>query len=73
MKKGDTIVCLNLKGIGDNVPLTIGRKYIVLSSLVKDKLVEIISDDGCENYYLINRFELLENIREEKLNKLLDI
>ena len=45
-------------------------KYEILS-IASDGLIEVISDVGTKTYYLTNRFILLSDFREDKLNKLL--
>lgn len=70
MLVGDSIICVDLKGIGDKVPMTVGKKYEILS-ITSDGLIEVISDVGTKTYYLKNRFILLSDFREDKLNKLL--
>jgi hypothetical protein len=70
MKEGDDIVCVDLKGIGDKVPMTVGKRYKILY-ITTDGLVEVISDIGKPTYYLKHRFKLLEDFREDKLNELL--
>jgi hypothetical protein len=70
MLVGDSIICVDLKGIGDKVPMTVGKKYEILS-ITSDGLIEVISDIGTYTYYLKSRFILLDDFRADKLNKLL--
>lgn len=70
MKEGDVVVCTDLKGIGDKVPMTVGKQYKILLTTT-DGLIEVMSDNGKPFYYLKHRFKLLEDFREDKLNKLL--
>jgi hypothetical protein len=70
MKVGDEIICVNLKGIGDKVPLTIGKKYKIIY-ISTDNLIEVISDINEPTYYLKDRFKLLSEVREDKLFELL--
>ena len=72
--KGEKVVCID--NHGGEYPLVIGRIYTVEDvSYNGDGMVvfSIINDNSTRSTYLIKRFELLSNIREEKLNKILKI
>jgi hypothetical protein len=78
IKVGDKVVCVHSEGIEH--ALTNGRRYTVEG--IKSRETEynglsfykyfltIENDNGLKIDYLIGRFKTLEDIREEKLNKL---
>ncbi len=78
IKVGDKVVCVHSEGI--EWALTNGRRYTVEG--IKSRETEynglsfykyfltIENDNGLKIDYSIGRFKTLEDIREEKLNKL---
>lgn len=58
-KKGDRLVCVDIKGIGDGLPITIGKIYTVTEDMRKDDLcVMVITDSGKPFGYYSYRYRL---------------
>lgn len=62
----------------ETLPLTKGRVYTDIRKLGpkyfhNTDIIIVIDDSGNENSYGISRFKLLDQVREEKLNKLFDL
>jgi hypothetical protein len=72
------VVCVNngeMDGAMDSsVNLTVGKVYITLGDNVStsDHVYNIVNDLGKRVSYYHRRFKLLEEIREDKLNKILN-
>ena len=71
MKKGNIIVCVDLKGIDTNVPLTFNKHYII-DDISYDGYYVIINDDDKYAHYLPDRFISLSEYRETQLDNILD-
>jgi len=77
MRQGDCVVCVDNKPNGSSyimtdVPLTIGKSYIV-QQVAKSETIRVyyIKDNtGEERWYNDNRFKDIATIRKEKLNQL---
>lgn len=85
MKINDVIVCVNPYGrlVGKNnfgknvykcIELTKNKKYTILGINYTNMAitVNIINDIGVKRTYEVKRFKLIPDIREEKLNILLN-
>ena len=77
-KEGDNIICITLKNISipyigidsQNDNLTLNKKYLVLGvSQINENYITINNDTN--NIYHIKRFKLLNEVRKEKILKLL--
>ncbi len=78
IKVGDTVVCVHAEGIEH--ALTNGRRYTVEGIKSRETeyngasffkyFIAIDNDNGLKIDYSVGRFKTLEEIREEKLNKL---
>lgn len=80
MEIGGVAICIDNRmfryaSIGDlKLPLTNGRKYRILGkkSNLDAILICVNNDQGRSDYYRMDRFSTIEDIREDKLNKLMN-
>ncbi len=81
MKKGDLVVCIDAgidtghleehKFLIYNINLTLGKVYkILILDMKYPNRIWIINDNGYRDFYSLDRFKLLSEIRKEKLEKL---
>ena len=78
MKSGDTVICVDNKPSGSsyimmNVPLTIGKSYIV-QQVAKSETIRVLDDENFFKDFRVDRFvtesEWLQRQRHKKLKKL---
>lgn len=55
VEAGDFVVCVYNKEVDKE--LTLDKKYKVLAATAKDDLVEVISDIGGKEKYMVDRFK----------------
>ena len=79
MEVGDVVICIDnklIKNASIKLPLTIGKKYRVLEirvNLSKELPSIFINNDyDSGNYYKIDRFKTLSDLREEKINNIIN-
>jgi len=80
MRKGDTVICVDNKPNGSSyimkdVPLTIGKSYIVqLKAATRGETIRVLDDENFFKDFRIERFvtqsEWLQRQRHDKLNEL---
>ena len=80
MKSGDTIICVDNKPNGSSyimmdVPLTIGKSYIVqLKAATRGETIRVLDDENMFKDFRVDRFvtesEWLQRQRHKKLKKL---
>jgi hypothetical protein len=80
MRKGDTVICIDNKPNGSsyimtNVPLTIGKSYIVqLKAATRGETIRVLDDENFFKDFRVDRFvtesEWLQRQRHNKLNEL---
>jgi hypothetical protein len=80
MNKGDTVICIDNKPNGSSyimkdVPLTIGKSYIVqLKAATRGETIRVLDDENFFKDFRIERFvtqsEWLQRQRHDKLNEL---
>lgn len=52
------------------IPLTIGKTYIIIDTVLDNKLHSVVDDQGYKGLYSVLRFISLEEYRLVKLNNL---
>jgi hypothetical protein len=80
MKQGDIVICIDNKSNGSSyimkdVPLTIGKSYIVqLKAATRGETIRVLDDENFFKDFRIERFvtqsEWLQRQRHNKLNEL---
>ena len=80
MKSGDTVICVDNKPNGSSyikmdVPLTIGKSYIVqLKAATRGETIRVLDDENMFKDFRVDRFvtesEWLQKKRHKKLKKL---
>ena len=80
MKSGDTVICIDNKPNGSSyimmdVPLTIGKSYIVqLKAATRGETIRVLDDENFFKDFRVDRFvtesEWLQRQRHKKLKKL---
>jgi hypothetical protein len=80
MRKGDTVICIDNKSNGSSyimidVPLTIGKSYIVqLKAATRGETIRVLDDENFFKDFRVDRFvtesEWLQRQRHNKLNEL---
>lgn len=80
MKSGDTVICIDNKSNGSSyikmdVPLTIGKSYIVqLKAATRGETIRVLDDENFFKDFRVDRFitesEWLQRQRHKKLKKL---
>jgi hypothetical protein len=80
MRKGDTVICIDNKPNGSSyimtdVPLTIGKSYIVqLKAATRGETIRVLDDENMFKDFRVDRFvtqsEWLQRQRHNKLNEL---
>ena len=80
MKSGDTVICVDNKPNGSSyimmdVPLTIGKSYIVqLKAATRGETIRVLDDENFFKDFRVDRFvtesEWLQRQRHKKLKKL---
>jgi hypothetical protein len=80
MRKGDTVICVDNKHNGSSyikmdVPLTIGKSYIVqLKAATRGETIRVLDDENMFKDFRVDRFvtqsEWLQRQRHNKLNEL---
>lgn len=53
-----------------SIPLTIGKNYIIITTVLDNKLHSVVDDNGSKSLYSVHRFIDLEEYRTVKLNNL---
>ena len=67
LKKGDIVICTDA-GIDNQYRVTKGKQYVI--EMDHNSKVWIKNDRGVLGSYWIGRFDLVQQIREEKLKQL---
>lgn len=80
MKSGDTVICIDNRSNGSSyimmdVPLTIGKSYIVqLKATTRGETIRVLDDENMFKDFRVDRFitesEWLQRQRHKKLKKL---
>lgn len=80
MKSGDIVICIDNKSNGSSyimidVPLTIGKSYIVqLKAATRGETIRVLDDENFFKDFRVDRFvtesEWLQRQRHNKLNEL---
>jgi hypothetical protein len=80
MRKGDCVICIDNKPNGSSyimmdVPLTIGKSYIVqLKAATRGETIRVLDDENFFKDFRVDRFvtesEWLQRQRHNKLNEL---
>lgn len=71
------VVCINNRviidshGSGKTSELTMDKIYDAHISLTDEDKYYLCNDNGQSSYYFTRRFRLLDDVREEKINKIL--
>lgn len=67
IEHNDIVVCIN----NDDTDLIIGKRYIVNNVDCENYCIYITLVDCEYNYYCMERFELLQELRQNKINKIM--
>lgn len=75
-KVGDIVVCVEIKECDkvfqkETYRLTIGKKYTI--TVCNNHTIGVIGDNGVETFPYHFQFKLLSDIREERINEILDL